>query len=31
MIALDGASLRIEDVVEVAEGRERVRIAADAM
>jgi histidine ammonia-lyase len=31
MIALDGESLRLEDVVGVAEGRERVRIAPDAL
>jgi histidine ammonia-lyase len=31
MIALDGESLRLEDVVGVANGRERVRLAAHAM
>jgi histidine ammonia-lyase len=31
MILLDGASLTIEDVVAVAEGREHVRIAGDAL
>src|ERR1700679_4307112 len=31
MILLDGASLRIEDVVAAAEGREQVRIAGDAL
>lgn len=31
MVTLDGASLKIEDVVAVAEGRERVRISVDAI
>ena len=31
MITLDGASLTIEDVVAIAKGRERVRIAAEAV
>ena len=31
MITLDGASLTIEDVVAVAEGRERVGISVDAL
>ena len=31
MIALDGESLRVADVVGVAEGRERVRISPDAL